>query len=96
MEKKEIKPLDEAATAAFLQAVKGHRFEAVYLTMLFTGLRRGEACGLTWDCVDLERGVITINKQLQKVPNSPGEFHLVPTKNSNSADHHRRALRVKP
>ena len=82
MEKKEIKPLDEAATAAFLQAVQGHRFEAVYLTMLFTGLRRGEACGLTWDCIDLERGTITVNKQLQKVPNSPGEFHLVPTKNS--------------
>ena len=82
MEKKEIKPLDEAATAAFLQAVQGHRFEAVYLTMLFTGLRRGEACGLTWDCIDLERGAITINKQLQKVPGRPGEFHLVPTKNS--------------
>ena len=81
MERKEIKPLDDAAIAAFIRAVQGHRFEAVYLTMLFTGMRRGEVCGLTWDCVDLERGTITINKQLQNVPGQPGEFRLVPTKN---------------
>jgi len=83
-ERKEIKPLDDAAISAFLQAIKGHRFEAIYLTMLFTGLRRGEACGLTWDCVDLERGTILVNKQLQNVPGQPGEFRLVPTKNSKS------------
>lgn len=82
IEKKEIKPLDDAAIAAFLQAIKGHRFEAVYLTMLFTGLRRGEVCGLTWDCVDLERGTILINKQLQNVAGKPGEVVLVSTKNS--------------
>ena len=82
MEKKEIKPLDDAAIAAFLQAIRGHRFEAVYLTMLFTGMRRGEVCGLTWDCVDLERGTILINKQLQNVAGKPGEFVLVSTKNS--------------
>jgi len=91
IEKKEIKPLDEASTAVFLQAVQGHRFETVYLTMLFTGLRRGEACGLTWDCVDLERGTITISKQLQKVPGQPGAFNLVPTKNSK-----RRTISVAP
>jgi len=47
-------------------------------------MRRGEVCGLTWECVDLERGTITIDKQLQNVPGHPGEFRLVPTKNSKS------------
>ncbi|MBD5130469.1 MAG: site-specific integrase, partial [Ruminococcaceae bacterium] len=56
VERKEIRPLDDAAISEFLQAIQGHRFEAIYLTMLFTGMRRGEVCGLTWDCVDLDKG----------------------------------------
>ena len=60
---------------------RGHRFEVLYLVTLFTGLRRGEVCGLTWDCVDLDRGTILINKQLQQVPGHSGEFRLTPTKN---------------
>lgn len=82
IEKKEMTPLDSKAICAFMEIIRGHRFEAVYLTMLFTGLRRGEACGLTWDCVNLGKGTIHIDKQLQNIPGRPGEFHLVPTKNS--------------
>ncbi len=81
MERKEIQPLDDEAMSAFIEAVRGHRFEAIYLTMLFTGMRRGEACGLLWDCVDLERGTIRIDKQLQNVPGQPGEYRLISTKN---------------
>lgn len=82
IERKEIKPLDNDAIGAFMEAVKGHRFEAVYLTMLFTGMRRGECCGLLWDCVDLDKGTILINKQLQNIPGKPGEFRLASTKSS--------------
>ncbi len=82
VERKEITPLDSDAIAAFIKAVHGHKFEAVYLTMLFTGMRRGEICGLKWDCVDLEKGTILINKQLQNIPGKPGEFRLASTKNS--------------
>lgn len=82
VERKEIKPLDNEAMNAFMKAARGHRFEVVYLTLLFTGLRRGEVCGLTWDRVDLERGTIRIDRQLQNVPGHPGEYRLVSTKNS--------------
>lgn len=82
IERKEIKPLDSEAISDFLQAVQNHKFEAVYLTMLFTGMRRGEICGLKWDCVNLEKGTILINKQLQNIPGKPGEFRLASTKNS--------------
>lgn len=80
-ERREVKPLDGEAIGAFMKAVQGHRFEAIYLTMLFTGLRRAEACGLTWGAVDLERGAIRIDKQLQNVPGHSGEYILAPTKN---------------
>ena len=49
---------------------------------LFTGMRKGEILGLQWDCVDLKKGTILIKQQLQTVVGSPGEFHLVSTKNS--------------
>lgn len=82
MEKKEIKPLDETQITAFLHAVKGHRFEDLFITTLFTGMREGEALGLLWDCVDLDKGTILINKQLQLSRSTKGEYVLVPTKNS--------------
>lgn len=75
---------DKWVMAAFMKAAQGHRFETLYLTMLFTGLRRGEACGLTWDCVNLEKGTILVNKQLQNIPGKRGEYRLVSTKSSRS------------
>lgn len=45
-------------------------------------MRQGEVLGLTWDCVDLDSGIITINKQIQKETGGGSVYHLVPTKNS--------------
>lgn len=80
IEKAQIQPLDDAQIKDFLKAISGHRFEHLFLTVLFTGMREGEALGLQWDCVNLSRGTITINKQLQKVVGKK-EYHLVSTKN---------------
>ena len=80
--KQELHPLDENQIADFLKAIKGHRFESLFITTLFTGMREGEVCGLQWECVDLTKGTLTINKQLQKIRGSGGEYALVPTKNS--------------
>lgn len=85
-EKKEIKPLDEAESAAFIRAIQGHRFEEVFMVTLFTGMREGEALGLTWDCVDFDKGILTINKQMQlhQEKGLPGAYTLVSTKNSKA------------
>ncbi len=59
--------------------------------ILFTGLREGEALGLTWDCVDFKAGTLIIEKQLQRRPQSAGGTQLTPTKNGKP-----RVLRPAP
>lgn len=81
VERAEISPLDDEAIVAFLETIKGHKFEAVYTVTLFTGMREGEILGLTWDCVDFNKGVLNINKQLQKERRGNGSYHLVSPKN---------------
>lgn len=61
---KEIKPLDDTQAAALLAAAKGTELEHIVTVALFTGMRISELLGLTWDSVDMERGTITIDKQL--------------------------------
>ena len=79
---KELQPLDEEQISAFMRFIKGSPYEDLYIVTLFTGMREGEVHGLLWDCVDLQKGTILINKQLQYVRSSRGQFRLVPTKNS--------------
>ena len=81
IEKKELQPLDEAETKLFLDAVKGHPLELLYTVTMFTGMREGEALGLTWDRVDFMRGTILISRQLQKEKKAGGQFRLVSLKN---------------
>ena len=80
IERQELHPLDEEESKSFLKAIQGHRHEALFTVTLFTGLREGEVLGLRWECVDFERGLLTINKQLQKGRRGEG-YYLAPTKN---------------
>lgn len=61
---KEIQPLDKPEMAKLLEALRGHEYEALFKTALFTGMRSGELLGLTWDCIDFRNGVILVKKQL--------------------------------
>ena len=80
--RRELKPLDEDMISAFLRAIQGHQFADLFTVTLFTGMREGEALGLLWDCVDLTKGTITIDQQLQLIRGSKGQYQMVPTKNS--------------
>lgn len=80
VEKAEIKPLDNDAIGRFLTVIRGHKYEFIYLVTLFTGMREGEVLGLTWDCVDFDKGVVNINKQLQR-NRETGQYQLVSPKN---------------
>lgn len=41
------------------------KWQAFVLLLIDTGCRRGEACGLQWQAVDLDAGTITIERNLQ-------------------------------
>lgn len=82
--RRELKPLDEDQISTFLKAIQGHQFGDLFTVTLFTGMREGEALGLLWDCVDLTKGTITVDKQLQLIRGSKGQYQMVPTKNSKS------------
>ena len=84
VEKKEIHPLTDSQVKAFMAACAGHDYERVYKLILFTGLREGEALGLTWDCVDFGAGTIKIVKQLQKRPERDGGYTFAPLKNDKA------------
>ncbi len=77
----EVKVWNPDEAAAFLDAISGHRLEALYSVALAVGLRQGEALGLRWDEVDLTRATLTVKHQLQRLD---GEFRLVETKTARS------------
>ena len=81
VEKKEISPLDEEQIATFLKAIEGHRHELLYKVALFTGMREGEVLGLMWDCVDFEKGTITIKRQLRREQKKGGAYYITTPKN---------------
>lgn len=42
-------------------------FKEAVLICLFTGLRLGELCALKWSDIDLENGVLTVNRTVQRL-----------------------------
>lgn len=52
---------------AFLEAVKGHLFEVLFVLLLLTGMRRGEGLALTRGDIDLEARTIDVNKSLSRI-----------------------------
>lgn len=80
--KPEIHPLDDEQVKAYLAAVEADPLALMLKFILFTGLREGEAMGLTWDCVNFRTGQITIRQQLQDLGKANGGMTIVPTKNS--------------
>ena len=82
--RRELKPLDENQISTFLKAIQDHEYGDLFTVTLFTGMRKGEALGLLWDCVDLESGILKVDKQLQLIRGSKGQYQMVPTKNSKA------------
>ena len=56
-------------------------FTCVFLTSCYTGMRTGEVCALTWDNIDLEKGIIKIEHNVYDKPkDDKGRWYLGTTK----------------
>ena len=62
-----VQPLTPIEARDFLAAVSGHRLEALYGVALAIGLRRGEALGLEWTGMDLDRGLLSVTQTVQRI-----------------------------
>lgn len=51
----------------FLQGTTRHRFHVAYQLLFYTGCRRSEILGLTWDCIDMDMNQIHIRKVLVNI-----------------------------
>ena len=77
-ERKEIHPLDDQEVAALLNAAAGTPLEQLIRVALFTGMRQSELLGLTWDCVDFDKGTIYVNKQLARTEHRVSGLFISP------------------
>jgi integrase len=66
-EKAHVSPFTPAEALRFLEAIRGDEHEALYVTTLGLGLRRGEVLGLRWSDVSWSARTVTIAGQLQRV-----------------------------
>jgi len=77
----EQRALDPEQALLFLEALRGHRLEALYAVALALGLRKGEALGLGWRDVDLDAGLVHIRRSLS---DAAGGLHLDDVKTRKS------------
>ena len=77
-------PMDQYMISDYFEEIKGDEYEHLFFVTLFTGLRKGEVLGLTWDAVDFSRGTLLIDKQLQRPREGDGRCKLVTTKNGKA------------
>jgi len=62
----EMQVLNEDQVQVFLEAIEGAKHEVLFRFLLYTGLRPSEAFGLKWTDVDLDRGVVEVQRSLTR------------------------------
>jgi len=78
---REAQFLDVAEARAFMAAIAGEPLEALWVMLLASGLRRGEALALRWGDVDLAARTYSVKGSLQRVG---GQLRVMPTKTKGS------------
>lgn len=69
-ERKEARYLDDKEAILILEKLEEEplKYRALFTLLLYSGMRRGEICGLTWNDLDVKNGIIDINKSSLYLP----------------------------
>lgn len=74
----DLRPISKADQEIFEKALEGERYEALYKTALYTGMRQGELFALRWTDIDLKESVISVTKTYKVVKDiDSGEYYGV-------------------
>lgn len=68
----------------FLNAEDDLMFRCLWETLYYCGLRRGEARGLTWDCIDFKNKRLSITKQVISLGEATNKWIIGMPKTKNS------------
>lgn len=70
VEHKEAEVLDDVQVQQLIECLNSEplKYKTAIMLMLYTGVRRGELCGLNWDDIDFKNGIIHITKELLYTP----------------------------
>lgn len=62
--------LSSEETLELFQCLSGapEKYKTAVTVLLYSGLRKGELCGLKWDDISFENGVLTVNRTLSYYP----------------------------
>ncbi len=82
--RRRIVPWSADEARDFLAKSKSHRFHIAYVLVVMLGLRRGEALGVGWDDIDLDKGEVHIQWQIQR-DRQTRRLVRVPVKTDGSA-----------
>lgn len=50
----------------FIEVIKGHKLEMLFLMAISTGLRIGELLGLKWSDIDFDKHTLSVNRSIQR------------------------------
>jgi integrase len=67
----EMRSLDPEEARTFLNTVRGDRLEALYSVAIALGLRQGEALGLRWEDIDMDKCTLKVRYALQRIDGKP-------------------------
>lgn len=79
---KEVQPWSKEQTKKFLELLETKDREPIFELIIFTGLRKGEALGLKWEDIDLQRGKIRVVRSLARTKEKGLFLKDVKTQNS--------------